>query len=110
MKQYVVDEIRLEDFQKLKQHLNEFVEADTLDGLYWIKIEDELLDDTQKKHTDCKPFYLAIELEENRLSCELLVRSRNRLRCDCIRYVNNTQLNWAVGFVDNLFEQLSIIT
>jgi hypothetical protein len=110
MKQYVIDEIRLQDFQKLKKHLNDSLEADALEGIYWLKIEKDLLTDIQKQHTDCQPFYLAIELEENKLSCELLVRTRNRMRCNCIGYVNPRQFNWAIRLVDKIFEDLSIMT
>jgi hypothetical protein len=110
MKQYVVDDLRIEDFQMLKKHLEEYVETDALEGMYWIKMDDKLLNDIQKQHTDCQPYYLAIELEENRLSCELLVRSRNRIRCHCMGYVNKVQFQWAVRFIDNIFEDLSIVT
>ena len=110
MKQYVIDELRLEDYGKLKKYLDDRFEADTLNGLYWLKIDDDLLSPVQEQHKDCQPFYLALELEEQRLTCELLVRSRSRIRCDCIAYANRGQFDWAVRLIDNIFKDLAIIT
>ena len=110
MKQYVIDELRLEDYGKLKKYLDDTFEVDTLEGLYWLKINDTLLGPVQKQHQDCQPFYLAMELEEHRLTCELLVRTRNRIRCNCIAYADKVQFEWAVQLIDNIFKDLAIIT
>jgi hypothetical protein len=50
----------------------------------------------------------AVELEETRLSIELLVRTRNRIRCNCIAYATPEQRNWLIRRVDDMLEQLGI--
>jgi hypothetical protein len=110
MKQYVIDELRPEDYEKIKAYLDAHLGPGQLDGIYWIPLEENLLNDVQAAHTECKPFYLAIELESNRLACELLIRTTNRVRCQCMGYANEKQRNWIIAFVDAVFEKLELKT
>jgi hypothetical protein len=108
MKQYVIDELRYPDYEKLKSHLDIHYQPGVLPEIYWVPIEPELLSDVQRRHVDCQPFYLALELEESRLTCELLVRSRQRLRCSCIGYATTAQRNWLLGVIDDTLDALEI--
>jgi hypothetical protein len=110
MKQYVIDELRLDDYGKIKAHLDKTYTASGVDGLYWIPMPDDFLSDIQHEHSDCAPFYFAIELEEDHLSCELLIRSQNKIRCNCIAYADEPQRNWMIRAVDAMFEKLQITT
>ena len=110
MKQYVIDEIRLPDYQKIKNYLDETLGDSGVEGLYWLPLEEELQSEVQKAHPSCAPFYMALELEENRLSGELLIRTRSRVRCDCIHYADGRQRDWLIRTVDAIFEKLEIIT
>ena len=108
MKQYVIDELRLEDYERLKGYLDERYAVKGFEDLYWIPLPQELLNDKQMAHTECHPHYLALELLPDRLACELLVRTQERIRCDCIQYATDMQRNWLIQFVDATLEQLSI--
>ena len=108
MKQYVVDELRPGDYDVLKTYLDEHLEFAGIDNLYWKSIDDTLLTRRQAAHTQCAPFYFALVLTPESLSCELLVRARNRIRCDCIAYATTEQRNWIVGWVDGFLEELGI--
>jgi len=110
MKQYVIDEIRPRDFEKVKGYLEETYGGSGVDGLYWVPVDEALLSDVQQAHTDCEPFFMAMELGPDRLAAELLVRTRGRVRCDCIHYADERQRNWLVQTVDAIFEKLEIIT
>ena len=110
MKQYVIDEIRAADHDKIKAYLDaEFGPAE-MGGIYWIPVTDEMLNEVQKAHTSCQPFFFALEFEPERLSCELLIRTKNRIRCDCINYATESQRNWLISVVDAVFEKLEIHT
>jgi len=108
MKQYVIDELRRDDHQKLKDYLESRLHSSGMDGIYRIFLEDEILNDIQKTHSECHPFYLAVELTETAMHCELLVRAKNRLRCDCITYADRRQREWVIGLVDTIVETLGI--
>ena len=58
----------------------------------------------------CKPFYFALELSPDKLACELLIRSKNRIRCDCISYADQDQRNWIIRKMDAMFDTLGLIT
>lgn len=108
MKQYVIDQLRLEDYKTLKAYLDKYVGFSQMGGIYWIPIEETLLSDVQKEHTSCQPYYFAVDLEENLLSCELLVRTKERIRCNCIAYANENQRNWFIQYIDTILEKLEI--
>jgi hypothetical protein len=110
MKQYVVDELRSDDHKKLKEYLDANFAVPGFAGLYWLPLEERVLADVQKSHLDCKPYYFALELTSERLACEMLVRTNNRVRCDCIQYATDSQRNWLMQSVDSIFERLKIIT
>ena len=108
MKQYVIDEFRRSDSKKIQSYIKEKFESSGFDNLYWIPLDPNILTDVQASHTECQPFYFAIEIESERISCELLVRTRNRVKCSCINYATEKQRNWLVDRVDNLLMELSI--
>jgi len=110
MKQYVIDELRAVDYESLKTYLQEHYGPAAMDGIYWIPLENGLLTDIQKDHHACQPHYFAADLDENRLALELLVRSKNTVRCDCIQYATEAQRNWLIAFIDDIFNQLTIMT
>jgi len=110
MKQYVIDQLREYDFLALEAHLNDHAEGGDLPGIYWVPIPQELYEVTQSEHADCQPFYFAVSLDRRAISFELLIRTRLRLRCGCIRYANRAQRDYILAYADGLFEQLKLIT
>ena len=110
MKQYLIDEIRLQDLGKLKAYLDDTFGESGIDGLYWLPLDEACFNDVQRDHEACAPFFMALELGEDRLSAELLVRTRSRVRCDCMHYADERQRSWLVQTVDAIFDNLEIIT
>lgn len=108
MKQYVIDGLRLEDYQKLKDYLDSSVESSSLTGIYWIEIEPSLLTPVQQEHHNCKPHVFALMLEETYLSCEFLVRIKNNIKCDCMAFATPEQRSWLIDMVDAILEKLDI--
>ena len=108
MKQYVIDELRPVDYEKIKEYMDEHFEISSMGGLYWIDLDQEILNDAQKGHVDCQRQYFAAELSDTGLCCELLARSRNRLKCDCMTYADERQRTWLVNLIDSMLEELEI--
>jgi len=108
MKQYVLDELRQDDYKKIKNYFDQNYQSGSMGGIYWIFIAGELLTDIQAEHLACQPFYFAVELQESRLSGELLIRSSNRIRCNCISYASKAQRDWFIELIDTLLETLDI--
>jgi len=95
---------------KLEDYLNKNSEAGELPGIYWIPVPESLLETTQLEHTDCQPFYFAVNLDLNSIRFELLIRTRRRLRCGCIQYASQKQREYIIKYGDELFEKLGLIT
>jgi len=110
MKQYVIDELRPNDYILLKEYLSANFSEAKVGNLFWITLDKSLLSEIQTNHKDCQPFYFAIELQETSLACELLVRTNQRVRCDCICYAKKAQRNWIINKIDKIFQQLGIFT
>lgn len=110
MRQYLIDELRLEDYKKLKDHLEtNYKNSAGIPDVFWIEIPDEILSPIQMEHKDCQPFYIAVDLEETLISFELLIRTKKSLRCECISYSNEMQRKWIIEKVDSIFNELNIV-
>jgi hypothetical protein len=109
MKSYVIDELRYQDYEKLKAYLDQTYGQEDLGGLYWLPLPENQLGPAQEGHDSCRPFYLALELLEDRLACELLVRTRERVSCNCISYATAEQREWLINVVDAIIEKLELI-
>jgi hypothetical protein len=110
MKQYVIDQLRPDDYKKLRDYLDEHYGPSQVEGLYWIPVQDNLLNRVQAAHVSCQPFYFAVELQLTSISFELLIRTTNRVRCDCINYADKAQRENIIYFADKLFERLKILS
>ena len=110
MKQYVVDELRPADHETLRQFLQKKYGESVLEGLYWVPLDKSLYSPVQAEHKQCQPYYVALNLEPHLLAGELLVRTQNRVRCDCIAYATDAQRNWLMTLVDDMFAELGITT
>lgn len=108
MKQYVIDEFSPADAEIMGDYLEQHAQPGGVDGLYWLPIEEALLSPEQRSHDECKPFAFALELLPDRLVCELLVRTRSRVRCSCITYANREQREWLIETIDTILSKLGV--
>ncbi|MCP3872936.1 MAG: hypothetical protein GY699_07250 [Desulfobacteraceae bacterium] len=108
MKQYVIDGLRLEDYQKLKAYLDEHLKSSPLGGIYWLELDNEILTPIQQKHVGCAPHFFSLSLEEAFLSCEFLVRIKKNIKCDCMDYATRGQRDWLIDQADAILEKLNI--
>jgi hypothetical protein len=108
MKQYVIDQLRPSDYFKIKGYLDMNFQPSGIPDIYWLILPPNMQDEIQAEHVDCRPFYFALELSQYALSCELLVRTLNQVRCDCMRYASPAQRNWLIQMVDDMCDQLEI--
>ncbi len=109
MKQYVIDELRPGDVVTLRQRLAAALEPSGVKDVYWKILPPELLNGTQRRHTQCAPFYVALTLSSDSLCCEFLVRTNIKIHCDCMAYMTPAQRNWLVHWVDEQLMALGIV-
>lgn len=108
MRQFVVDEIPRRHLEGIDVYLKERAVPSGLDKIYWLELPQDLLSPIQREHPDCGPHYLAIELGKDNLKFEFLVRSRQRLRCDCVNYATPVQETFFLNFAHVLIQDLQL--
>jgi hypothetical protein len=108
MKQYVIDQLRPDDYFRIKAYLDMNLRQSDIPDIYWLILPQDMLEGSQCDHANCQPFYFALELSPSVLSCELLVRTLSHVRCDCMRYASTDQRNWVIQAVDDMCSQLEI--
>ncbi len=110
MRQYLLDEIRRSDIPRIRDYLAEHAQASGLQDIWWVDLQDDLLGPVQFEHQDCQPFRFAIELGDDFLRLEFLIRSRNTMRCSCIDYATRQQRDFILAFADRLIDELELKT
>lgn len=110
MRAVLIDEIRKREMEHVRAFLNEHAIRSSLDQIFWVRIPDDLLNETQYLHTQCQPHVFAVELGPDWIKLELFVRTLKSMRCDCPAYCTPIQRDYIFRFADRLIEQLKIGT
>ncbi|MFH1147240.1 MAG: hypothetical protein V1736_05985 [Pseudomonadota bacterium] len=110
MRQYVIDELSKKDVAKSTEYLNTHAQLSPVGGLYWIDLQEDILSPEQYSHEECKPFCFSIEVGEDLVKFEFLIRSKKTLRCSCIQYASRLQRDFIIGFAENMLLETGIAT
>jgi hypothetical protein len=108
MKQYVIDQLRESDYDQVMDYLGKHTEKTILEGIFWVELPRELYTAVQLEHGGCHPYYFAINVNRKQAAFEMLIRSRQIIRCSCIGYANPEQRDYIIGFADDMLRQLNI--
>lgn len=106
MKQYVIDQLGGSEVKGIKAYLDRHFRASGIEGVYWCELDEGLLTPCQREHGGCSPHVVAVELEPDRLVCELLVRTQQRVKCECIAYATEAQRNWLIDRIDTMLKEI----
>ena len=110
MRQYQLDEISSKDIPRVRDYLQDHALASKLDGIWWVDLPEDLFSPEQFAHPQCRPFRFAVELGDDFVRFELLIRSEQTMRCACIGYATRGQRDFILAFADRLVEDLSLRT
>ena len=110
MRQYMLDEIVRNDIPRLREYLNQHAVAAGLEGIWWVDLPEDLLSPEQFSHRNCQPFRFAVEMGDNFVRFEFLIRSLKTMRCSCIGYATRQQRDFILAFADRLVEDLALRT
>lgn len=108
MRQFVIDELSPMERDNIDSYLKRSLKQGPMVGLYWITLPDDLLSAAQQGHDECGPFYFGVELEQEKVKFELLVRSTANLHCECIAHATPTQRQFVLDFIDKMLEEEKI--
>lgn len=105
MRQIVIDDLSPMERDNIDSYLKRSLQQGPMIGLYWIALPPDLLSPTQHGHEKCGPFYLAVEVENDSIRFELLVRSHANLHCSCIAYATPVQRQFVLDFIDRMLDE-----
>lgn len=105
MRQLVVDQLSREERQNLDSYLKRTARPGPMEGLFWLELPPELWGGAQQGHEQCGPFFFSIELAEEKMIFELLVRSSCNLHCSCIAHADPVQRAFLLDFVDAMLAE-----
>jgi hypothetical protein len=109
MRSYYIDEFVPGELERLAERLDSMELSAGVEDLYWLPVPRVLLTPMQKKHeSECGPYVLALEILDDALRLELLVRARNRLRCDCVAYAGQKLAYYMIKYLHGLLDELKI--
>ncbi len=109
MRSYHITDLTPEDVRRITERLRAMELEAGLEGLYWLPVPSALLSDVQQKHApDCGPYVMGLEVEDDSLRLEFLVRARGMLRCECVHYASSKLETHMMRYLDDLLSQLGI--
>ena len=108
MRQIIIDDLTKEEQANIDNYLKRTLKPGSIEGMYWLPLPDDLFAGAQQGHDKCGPFYFGVELGDDRLICELLVRSQSNLHCSCISYATPAQRDFLLRFLDTLLAEEQI--
>ena len=109
MRLYLLEDLTSENVKAITDRLNEMELSGGMEGIYWLPCPTEMLSDVQQEHADeCGPHCMAVEIDGPTLRMELLVRARNKLRCDCVSYASPELRAHMIQYIDDMLVDLGI--
>jgi len=109
MRSYYIDEFVPGELERLAERLDNMELSAGVEDLYWLPVPEKLLTSLQKQHEQaCGPYALALEILDEALRLELLVRARNKLRCECVAYGDQPLVSHMIGYLHALLDELKI--
>jgi hypothetical protein len=110
MRAYLIDELSSAGMEKITGFLKKNAINSNLDEIFWIRIPDGLLSETQLRHRDCRPHVFAAELGPGWIKLEFFVRSSKKMQCSCQGYCTSEQITYVTEFAADMIKQLGIRT
>jgi len=108
MRQFLIDDLSPMERDNIDSYLKRNLKNGPMTGLYWIVLPEELLNDIQKEHTDCAPYYCGVEVAKDSVCFEFLVRSNAHLHCECIAHTTPKQRQYILDFLDTMLDEEQI--
>ena len=109
MRTYTIDQLEETDIAAINSRLLDMDLQAGLEGVYWLPVPREMLTPAQAEHFDsCGPYCLALEVEENAVHMELLVRGMGRISCGCLSFASQELRNSMIDYLEGMLKELKI--
>ncbi len=110
MRAYLINEIPRDDMPKITAFLQEHAVPSPMEGLFWGQVPEDLLEETQAEHLNCRPYVFGIEVGADWVNFEFFIRSLADMRCPCSGYATRRQMDFIMEFVHTMIQEHGIRT
>lgn len=110
MRSYLLDELSRDDLEKVLEYLNEEARPSALGDLFWVDLPEEFLTPEQRDHDHCRPHRFAVEVGDDSLRLEFLIRPVEGLRCHCSGMADPNQRDYIIAWGDKMIADLELST
>lgn len=109
MRIYSIDQLQGEDIAAISGRLREMDLQSGLEGIYWLPVPPRMLTPAQTEHAEhCGPYCLALEVMEDSVHLELLVRGMGRISCACLSFASEELRNHMIVYLEEMLTELGI--
>lgn len=109
MRYILIDEMDSKETDAVKNHLRSLGMESNIAGLFWLPVPQEYLEPVQAEHAaECGPHVMALDVRENDMQLELLVRAQGKIRCECVRSASEKLSAYMLAYIENMAESLKI--
>lgn len=110
MRTYTIDQLEEKDIAAVNARLLDMELQAGLEGVYWLPVPRDMLTPIQAEHfSSCGPYCLALDVCENAVHMELLVRGTGRIRCECLSFASQELRNHMIAYLEGLLADLKIM-
>lgn len=110
------DNLSLAEVQILQKAFLEAGLIFAIEGLYWLEVPENYLEQIQKEHQrDCGPYLIALEFNQNlndqnsySLTLDELLRAKHNLHCQCIAPLTAQQQDYAKQILKPIWQKLAL--
>jgi hypothetical protein len=110
MRSIILDELRNEEIDKIKEYLKDKTTLSNIENLYWLYLQKNVLSDKQKELENQKgPYKISIEIGSNYVKFELLIRAE-MITNEGSAEVNEEQLIFIYKFIEEMVQNLNLVS
>lgn len=109
MRTYTIDQLEEADIAAINTRLLDLELQAGLEGVYWLPVPQNMLTPIQSEHIACcGPYCLALEVGQNAIHMELLVRGMGRISCECLSFASEALRNHMLAYLEGMLQDLRI--
>ncbi|MDR2457755.1 MAG: hypothetical protein LBD41_04670 [Clostridiales Family XIII bacterium] len=110
MRAIILDELRKEEIERIDNYLKNETTSSNIEGLYWLYLKNSELSENQKKlETQAGPYRISIEIGQNFVRFELLVRAE-MITNEGGGEADENQLLYIYRFINKMAHALNLTT
>ncbi len=109
MRMYTIEQLTEADTEGLRTYLDDMDLRSSIEDVYWLPVPESLLTPIQSEHREkCGPYCMALEVENQAVRLELLIRGLGCISCRCLSFASVDLRNLMIAYLEDILSELKI--